>query len=135
MAKELLFSLTEKDFEFQFFVGSGNGGQARQKTKSACRCVHPPSGATGKSQDHREQSTNKKEAFQRCVAQPVFQKWMKIEVAKATGVLAAIEEKIDRELRNNVKVDMKDENGRWVEYKEAYIPPDKEPKDEQETDS
>lgn len=117
MAKELLFSLTAADFRFDYYVGTGNGGQARQKTKSACRCHHDPSGAIGKSQDHRDQSSNKKEAFQRCIAQPAFQKWMKVEIARRSGVLATIEEKVEREMRN-VKVDMKDENGRWVDYKE-----------------
>jgi len=42
--KELLFSLTKKDFKVETFRGSGAGGQHRNKTDSAVRIKHPASG-------------------------------------------------------------------------------------------
>lgn len=77
--KERCFTLTAKDFEVHYYVGSGNGGQKRQKTSSACRIVHPPSGAVGVSQDSRKQSENKELAFKRMVASKEFQSWMKLQ--------------------------------------------------------
>lgn len=116
---KLLFSLTQKDFRFDFYVGSGDGGQKKQKTSSACRCTHEASGAVGKSQDSRKQSENKKAAFKRCVDTPAFQNWLKVEISRKTGELAAMEQKVEREM-NNVKVEVKDEHGRWIEEGERH---------------
>ena len=65
--KELLFSVTKKDFELQFFRAGGKGGQKQNKTSSACRIVHKASGATGESREQRQQIANKKLAFQRLI--------------------------------------------------------------------
>jgi len=70
--KELLFSITRKDFDIQYYRGSGDGGQKKQKTSSACRIVHRASGATGTSQDDRSQTRNTKLAFQRCIESKTF---------------------------------------------------------------
>ncbi len=67
MSKELLFSLTIKDFEVQTFCAGGPGGQHQNKTASAVRIIHRASGAIGESREEREQSRNKKKAFERCV--------------------------------------------------------------------
>lgn len=114
--KELLFSLTANDFEWDYFRGTGAGGQKKNKTSSAVRCRHLASGASGKAEDSRSQKENKKLAFARMAASEAFQKWCKIEACRVTGKLAQIEDWIDREMRVNLKVERKDENGRWVEW-------------------
>ncbi len=112
--REKLFSVTLKDCDVQFYKGSGAGGQKRNKTSSAVRIVHRASGAVGSCENHREQSKNKAEAFKRMSQTEVFKKWMHIESARATGQLRLIEQAVEYELKNNVKVEVKDEQGKWV---------------------
>ncbi len=83
--REKLFTLTAKDFDFQFTRGSGKGGQKKNKTSSACLCSHSPSGAQGYAEDHREQSQNKKIAFKRLTETPEFKAWLAIKIEAAQG--------------------------------------------------
>ena len=92
MNRELLFSLTAKDFKFQYYRGSGKGGQKRNKTSNCCRCIHIESGATSTSEQGRSQILNKQNAFRKCCETDIFKKWHKLEVAKKTGRLAIIKE-------------------------------------------
>jgi protein subunit release factor A len=116
MGKELLFSLTKKDFVVETYKGSGPGGQYRNKTETGIRITHPPSGAVGQSCDERSQLQNKQTAFERLVKSPKFQKWHKVEVAKRTGATALLEQEVDRSMSpNNLRVESVDpDTGRWV---------------------
>ena len=53
----------ERDLEWQFFRGSGNGGQKRNKTSSAVRCTHPSSGLVIRVESERSQLMNKEMAL------------------------------------------------------------------------
>lgn len=55
--------LTEKDFDFDWFSGTGAGGQHRNKHQNCLRLTHKESGITVTASKHRERSLNKKEAF------------------------------------------------------------------------
>jgi protein subunit release factor B len=116
MAKELLFSITANDCQWDYVRGSGAGGQKRNKTSSAVRCRHLPSGAIGYAEDTRSQTKNKQLAFVRMAESTEFKKWHKIEVARKTGALVEIREKIEKEIKNPkvTKVEVHDEQGRWV---------------------
>lgn len=114
--RELLFSVTAKDCRFDYYRGSGAGGQHRNKTESAVRCTHLASGAVGQAEDHREQPRNKKLAFERMAKSKKFQGWARIEACRVTGKFAEIVERVDQEMRVNLRVDRKDENGRWVAW-------------------
>ena len=114
MAKELLFSLTIKDFEVQTFCAGGPGGQHQNKTASAVRIVHRASGAVGESREEREQSRNKKKAFERCVNSKEFKLWTKL---KASEIISGetTQEKLDRLMADeNILTEVKDKNGKWV---------------------
>jgi len=111
--KELLFSVTKNDLVFEYFSGTGAGGQHRNKCQNSCRCKHPPSGAVGTCQESRSRIQNTKLAFRRMVSSKEFQEWVKIEAARATGELQNTKETIDREIMSNIKVEVK-KNGRWV---------------------
>jgi len=115
MAKEVLFSLTARDFKWDYFRGSGKGGQKRNKTSSGVRCSHIPSGAVGQSDDTRSQHKNKRIAFERMVESEKFKTWHKLEVARLTGEELAIKDKVEAEMRPwNLKVEVS-ENGDWEE--------------------
>lgn len=96
MTKELLFSLTSKDFRFDYYRGSGKGGQKRNKTCSAVRCTHIDSGAVGQSDDSRSQHQNKKTAFVRMADTDKFKAWHKITTAKHIGTYVDIDAIVDR---------------------------------------
>lgn len=63
MSKEVLFSVTANDCDWEYMRGTGPGGQKRNKTESKVRCVHRDSGAVGESDETRSQHDNKRKAF------------------------------------------------------------------------
>lgn len=58
------FRLNEKDLKFEFMRSQGPGGQHVNKTESACRVTHLPTGTTVMMQDERCQITNKLRAVE-----------------------------------------------------------------------
>lgn len=112
--KELLFSLTAKDFKVETFKGSGPGGQHRNKTETAVRITHPESGAVGSAQDSRSQAQNKQSAFKKLVESDKFKKWHKLECARRLGTFVDIEQQVEKEMRSeNLKVEVS-KDGKWV---------------------
>ena len=104
--KELLFSLTKKDFELQFFRAGGKGGQKQNKTSSGCRIIHKESGAIGESREQRQQTANKKLAFQRLIQSKEFQIWHKIKAASMVSGTKDIHKKVDEMMEEkNLKIE------------------------------
>lgn len=116
MDRKPLVSVTAKDCRWDYFNGSGKGGQNRNKRANCVRCFHDPSGAVGKSEDERDQAQNKKLAFKRMAASKEFQAWIKLESMRQNGIMAQIEQQVEQEMKK-VKVEGKDENDRWIEIK------------------
>ena len=115
-ARELVVSVTAADCRFDYYRGSGAGGQHRNKTDSACRCTHEPSGAVGTAQDTRSQHENRRLAFGRMARSERFQKWLKLEVARRTGAELAVKESVERAMQpKNLRVEGKTERGTWSE--------------------
>lgn len=107
--KEKILTVPTSEFRFDFYRGSGAGGQKRNKTASACRCVHTLSGAVGQSQDERSQIQNKRRAFCRCVESKKFQLWLRMEVAAKLKGFCDFESKIDDMVREeNLKIEFYD---------------------------
>jgi protein subunit release factor B len=119
--KKILFRLTEKDFKFTYSRGTGPGGQKRNKTSTKVQCFHPESGAMGVSDETRSQHQNKKLAFEKMAKSDIFMKWVRLKVARITGLERQIEEKVDYEMKHHVKVERKDEEGKWVEWKDHNV--------------
>ena len=115
--KEILFSVTASDCEWSYTKGTGNGGQARNKTSSAVHCNHRPSGARGYSEASRSQLENKRDAFQKMAASAEFQKWHRIEIMKRTGQMAIIDATVEKEMKK-ISVEHKVE-GKWTSEKEV----------------
>ncbi len=57
----------EREVEVDVFRASGPGGQHVNKTESALRLTHPPSGVVVTSQDSPSQFRNRETAFERLV--------------------------------------------------------------------
>ena len=87
MKKELLFSITKKDFEVQTFRSGGKGGQHQNKTDSGVRIIHRASGAVGESRSERSQLVNKRLALKRQLTDGDDLE----SVAKAVALLREIE--------------------------------------------
>lgn len=58
-------TVRKEDFEITTYRGSGAGGQHRNKTDSAVRLKHIPTGNVTQSEEHKKQGQNKKAAFKR----------------------------------------------------------------------
>lgn len=115
--KELLFSVTKADLKIDYFCAGGPGGQHQNKTSSACRITHAASGAVGESREHREQARNRAAAFKRLTASPKFQLWVQRKSAEILDC-ETLEQRVERLMApQNLKVDVKDEKGKWVPEK------------------
>jgi len=119
--KKLLFSLSKDngDFLAEYYNGTGNGGQNRNKREMACRIHHPKSGAMATCQEERHQKANRERAFKRLVESDKFQNWLKLEISRQAGDINEIEQKVEKTMRQ-VKVEVKDKNGRWIEVSDGY---------------
>ena len=116
MGKELLFSVGAKDCRFDYYRGSGAGGQKRNKTSNCCRCTHIESGAVGKAEDGRSQRHNKELAFKRMATSDTFKKWHRMESSRRMGTLVEVEATVEREMKN-IKVEHK-VDGKWENWEE-----------------
>ena len=110
--RELLFSLTKKDFEVQTFCAGGKGGQHQNKTASGVRIIHSDSGAVGESRNYRSQHQNKKAALHRLIETEKFKKWHKLktnELLYSRNIESWLQEQLAAE---NVLVEVR-EKGIW----------------------
>lgn len=120
--REVLISVTAESCRWDYYRASGKGGQHRNKTDTAVRCTHEPSGAVGNSCDERSQWQNKKLAFKRMAESKKFQTWVKIETAKMLRD-KDFEKKEERRIEQIVEKMMEPENiktqvienGKWVD--------------------
>lgn len=112
--RELIVTVTAAQCRFDYYRGSGAGGQHRNKTSSAVRCTHEPSGAVGQAEDTRSQHENRRIAFGRMARSERFQKWIRLETARRTGAELTAKEAVERSMRpTNIIIEGKDERGRW----------------------
>ena len=117
MPKELLFSLDRSNFDFQYFRAGGKGGQNQNKTSSACRVRHPESGAVAESREFRDQLSNKRAAWRKCVQSNTFQSWLRLEIARR-NLSADQRAGRERELAewmndDNIRVEFRAADGTW----------------------
>jgi protein subunit release factor B len=111
--KELLFSVTKKDFEIKWFSGKGAGGQSRNKNQMCVRLHHPHSGASSTGQSHKSREQNLREAFNTLIKSPKFRAWYQQKIWQALNEVS-IEELVQEQMKpENLKVEGKDDRGRW----------------------
>lgn len=117
--KQLLFTLTRKDFKINYFSGTGAGGQNRNKCKKCVRIHHPPSNTMATGQDERSLKHNLRNAFIRLTNKPEFRKWLKLQAARECVTIEEIKKLV------NDAMDKKDDflveylvNGKWIKEEE-----------------
>jgi protein subunit release factor B len=104
--KELLFSVTKKDFRIDTFRSGGKGGQKQNKTESGVRITHTDSSAVGESREERSQHQNKKIAFRRLIDSKRFKTWHRMRVAECLLNLQEINKAVDEMMdMKNIKVE------------------------------
>jgi len=106
----LAFSVTADDCRWEYFPAGKNGGQKGNKTASACRVTHEPSGAKGESREQRSQLQNRRTAFRRMVDSPKFRIWIQRELS--TGPTP--EERVAKDMQpENIRIEVK-RDGKWT---------------------
>lgn len=63
--------VTDDQFRFEWFSGTGKGGQHRNKHQNCCRCIHEPTGITANGTSSRSREDNKRIALSVCKARIV----------------------------------------------------------------
>ncbi len=117
--KELLFSVTRKDFEIQTFRAGGKGGQKQNKTSSGVRLIHKDSGAVGESRSERSQVQNKKIAFQHLAKSPKFQLWIKRKAWEVINQKESVDKIVNEQMKpENLKIEAW-KDGQWYEKTET----------------
>ena len=58
--------MNESEFRFEWFSGTGKGGQHRNKHQNCCRCIHEPTGITANGTNSRSREDNKLAAYNTC---------------------------------------------------------------------
>jgi len=113
--KELLFTVTKKDFIIEPYKGSGKGGQHRNKTMSCCRIKHPDSGVTTQACEERDFHKNRKVAFRRMIKHQKFEAWRKQKAYEISHGIKEVEKKFEEAMKpKNIKVEVRADN-KWIE--------------------
>lgn len=81
-------NITQDQFIFEWFSGTGKGGQHRNKHQNCCRCIHEPTGITANGTSSRSREENKRTALAVC--------WSRVErhFHKDTERYRATEERV-----------------------------------------
>jgi len=120
--KELIFSVTRKDFEITHFSGSGAGGQHRNKHQNCVRIKHKETGIITTGQEERSLKQNEKNAFLRMTEHLGFKNWLRLKIAEAVvknsgaPVQLDIGTIVEEQMKSsNLKIEIKDEKGEWID--------------------
>ena len=63
--------VTEDQFRFEWFSGTGKGGQHRNKHQNCCRCIHEPTGISANGTNSRSREDNRRAAYTVCLSRVV----------------------------------------------------------------
>lgn len=58
--------MISEDYKFDWFSGTGKGGQHRNKHQNCCRCTHIPTGIHAVGTNSRSREDNKRAAYITC---------------------------------------------------------------------
>ena len=63
--------ISEDQFRYEWYSGTGAGGQHRNKHQNCCRCIHEPTGITANGSTSRSREDNKRAAYNTCLSRVV----------------------------------------------------------------
>ena len=58
--------VTDDQFRFEWYSGTGKGGQHRNKHQNCCRCIHEPTGISANGTNSRSREDNRRMALITC---------------------------------------------------------------------
>lgn len=117
---EKITILTKKDCDISYFVGSGAGGQNKQKNHTGCQIIHRESGAVGRCSETRSQDQNRRKAFNNLTKTPKFKLWLSKKLYEITQN-ETIEETVEKQMSpENLEIQML-QDGKWVPFLEDKI--------------
>lgn len=58
--------ISEDQFRFEWYSGTGKGGQHRNKHQNCCRCIHEPTGISANGTESRSREDNRRIAYTNC---------------------------------------------------------------------
>lgn len=123
--KQKITIASRKDFDVSYFVGSGKGGQNKQKCHSGVNIIHRESGAVGRNSENRSQEQNKKAAFASLLKDPKWKFWFAKKIYEIEQN-ETIEETIEKETAPEyLKFEIKNDDGKWVEVPNDYFESEK----------
>jgi protein subunit release factor B len=104
---KIKYTVPRSDLRLEFFRAGGKGGQKQNKTSSACRITHVPSGAVGESREERSQTQNRKIALERLAANRKFRGWCALQLSAMEQGFKNIEAKVARDMvESNLKIEL-----------------------------
>jgi len=95
--------ILEREVEIEFFRASGPGGQHVNKTQSALRLTHWPSGAVVIAQDSPSQHRNREIAFERLIERLKRLNYVKPKRVPTRPTLASRKRRIEAKKREGDK--------------------------------
>ena len=104
---ELILSITKKDFDIQYFSGTGAGGQHRNKHQNCVRMMHRDSGTSATGQSSKSRQSNLREAFTNIIKSDKFRSWHRMEVSERMLNGSSVREKVRQMMKpENLKVEV-----------------------------
>jgi protein subunit release factor B len=117
--KEILFSVSINDCKIEAITAGGPGGQHQNRSCTAIRITHEPSGAIGFSKDHRSQLQNKRTAFVRLCKTSEMKKYLMVQSAKVLGKKSIEDQVKETFIPKNLKLEYR--QGKKYYYAESQI--------------
>lgn len=112
---ERITILTRKDCDISYFIGSGAGGQNRQKNATGVQIIHRASSAMGRCSETRSRIQNQKKAFRNLTETPKFKVWLARTMYQIQQG-ETVEQAVAREmLPHNLVMEVRNELGKLVE--------------------
>ena len=93
----------ERDSDLEFFIGSGPGGQHRNKVESGVRLTHRPTGITVTATERRSQHANRDVAFERLAERLQERQRVRRPRTKTRPTLASRERRLTSKRLNSLR--------------------------------